>query len=153
MTLEQVLPQKRKHLYLSRARFLATLCSALVLFLSGACASAGGASKSAANNSTQITLEEIESSHQPTLLDVVQALRPMWLRQASTAIAHDQDTGISVYLDEQRAGGLDILRQLPATAASSLRYYGASEAQSRFGLGNLHGVIQITSARGPRSAP
>jgi hypothetical protein len=80
------------------------------------------------------------------------ALRPMWLRGSTTAIARDQDTGVMVYLDEQRAGSLDVLRQLPASAAAALHFYTASEAQSRFGLGNLRGVIQITSARGTRGS-
>jgi hypothetical protein len=113
------------------------------------CASAG-ASKSSSKNDALILADEIENSHQPTLYDVVRAVRPMWLRPAPTAIQSGQDSGVSVYLDDQRAGGLDVLRQLPSSAAASIRYYSATEAQSRFGIGNLRGVIQIVSARGPR---
>lgn len=95
-----------------------------------------------------ITSEEIESSHQPTLFDVVRALRPNWLTTTPSGIRSDADAGISVYLDSQRAGSIDVLRGLPSTSASALHFYSASEAQSRFGLGNLHGVIQIVSPRG-----
>jgi len=131
----------------------ALLCS--VALANASCASShGSAATSAGDGSSHsdalISATEIQDSHQPTLFDVVRALRPSWLRQAPTAVSTGDD-GIAVYLDEQRAGGIDVLRQLPSTAASSLRFFTPSEAQSRFGLGNLHGVIQITSARGRSS--
>jgi hypothetical protein len=136
------------------SRTLAHIGTALVLCCSAvvglSCASGGASgSRSSSNNGALISLSEIENSHQPTLYDVVRALRPTWLREAPAGIRGGQDEGITVYLDDQRAGGIDILRQLPSSAASSLRFFTASEAQSRFGLGNLHGVIQIASARGP----
>jgi hypothetical protein len=137
-----------KHLSRLLARVRAGLFAALILSIV-ACAAASNTSKSRSND-TVITLDEIENSHQPTLFDVVRALRPNWLRASPTAVRGDQDIGIAVYLDAQRAGGLDILRQFPSTAASSLHYFTASEAQSRFGLGNLHGVIQIVSPHATR---
>jgi hypothetical protein len=119
-----------------------------------ACASgARGSPGSVGRSDAQITREEIADSHQPTLFDVVRALRPTWLRASAVAMSPGQDAGITVYLDEQRAGGLEILHQLPATAAAGLRFYSASEAQSRFGLGNLHGVIQVASVKGAGSSP
>lgn len=74
----------------------------------------------------------------------------MWMRQYSTAVRSDQEIGITVYVDNQRVGGLDVLREMTSTTALSLRFYSASEAQSRFGLGNLQGVIQVTTAHGSR---
>jgi hypothetical protein len=112
-----------------------------------ACASAGGRSGHSSENAV-ITQAEIVESHQPTLYDVVRALRPNWLRQQPTAMQMDQETGITVYLDNQRAGGLEVLQEMLSTSATSLHFYTASEAQSRFGLNNLHGVIQITSNGG-----
>ena len=138
-----------KHPSVLALRPFAVALLSTLLYVAVSCASAGG-SRQSSNNDAVITLDEIESSHQPTLYDVVRALRPNWLRTAPTAVRGDADSGISVYLDSQRAGGVDVLRQMPSTSASSLRYYGASEAQSRFGLGNLHGVIQIVSSRGSR---
>jgi len=43
-----------------------------------------------------------------------------------------------------------VLRQPPSTAASAIRFYGATEAQARFGTDYMHGVIQVMSAHGPR---
>jgi hypothetical protein len=138
-----------KHLSDIVARRLCATLLCMLLFWAASCASAGGSHQSSSNDAL-ITAEEIENSHQPTLYDVVRALRPNWLRSAPTAVRSDVESGISVYLDTQRAGNVDILRQMPSTSASSLRFYSASEAQSRFGLGNLHGVIQVVSAHTSR---
>jgi hypothetical protein len=137
-----------KHLSMIVERRIAAALFAAVVFLATACASGGSSPKSSRSNDGVITSEEIESSHQPTLFDVVRALRPNWLTTTPSGIRSDADAGISVYLDSQRAGSIDVLRGLPSTSASALHFYSASEAQSRFGLGNLHGVIQIVSPRG-----
>jgi hypothetical protein len=136
-----------KHLSKIVERRIAAALLFAVVFLVASCASAGSSPKSSRNDG-MITSEETESSHQPTLFDVVRALRPHWLTTTPSGLRSDADAGISVYLDSQRAGSIDVLRQLPSTSASALRFYSASEAQSRFGLGNLHGVIQIVSPRG-----
>ena len=138
-----------KHLSEVVARRLCATLLCVLLCWAASCASAGG-SHQASSNDSLITAEEIENSHQPTLYDVIRALRPNWLRSTPTAVRSDVDSGLSVYLDTQRAGNIDILRQMPSTAAASLHFYSASEAQSRFGLGNLHGVIQVVSARTSR---
>lgn len=131
--------------------FAALLCT--LLYSVASCASAGGSSSGArqsGSNDAVITLEEIENSHQPTLYDVVHALRPNWLQTAPTAVRGDRESGITVFLDTQRVGEVDMLRQMPTSSATSLHFYSASEAQSRFGLGNLHGVIQVVSTRTAR---
>jgi hypothetical protein len=121
---------------------------AMLLLTSLAACAANRGAQGPSTNTSLITLQEIEDSHQPNLFDVVRAVRPMWLRQFSTAVQNSQNTGVSVYVDNQRVGGLEVLRDMTTTTATSLRYYTASEAQSRFGLGNLQGVIQVNTARG-----
>ena len=111
------------------------------------CAANRGA-RGPSTNTNLITQQEIEDSHQPNLFDVVRALRPMWLRQITATVQSSQDIGVTVYVDNQRVGSVDVLREMPPTNAVSLHYYSASEAQSHFGLGNLHGVIQVITPRG-----
>lgn len=120
----------------------AVLLLALLTYAFGGCA-ANRAASGPSTNANLITQTEIESSHQPTLFDVVRALRPMWLRQGSSALQGAQENGITVYVDTQRVGGIEALREMASTTASSLHFYNASEAQSRFGLGNLRGVIEV----------
>ena len=129
-------------------RLVSTLLCTLLCW-AASCASGGGA-RQASSSDTLITAEDIENSHQPMLYDVVRALRPNWLRNAPTAVRSDLETGVTVYLDSQRAGTVDVLKELPSSSAASLHFYSASEAQSRFGLGNLHGVIQVISAKSAR---
>jgi hypothetical protein len=138
-----------KHLSEPVARRLIAALLCALLCAAGSCASAGGSHEPASNDAL-ITRDEIDNSHQPTLYDVVRALRPNWLRTTPAAVRSDLDAGISVYLDAQRAGSIDVLQQMPSTSAASLHFYSASEAQSRFGLGNLHGVIQVISAHSAR---
>lgn len=134
------------------------VCVALVVGAASisACAS-GGASAREETEATQsgtpqrsrtvITAAQIRASSATTLYEVVERLHPEWLSSrgpktlggATGAI----DTGVQVYIDTQAAGTADVLRQFPMTSAASLKYYSAADAQTRFGLGNLNGVIQI----------
>ena len=134
------------------------VCVALVVAASSisACASGGvssreetGATQSGTpqRSRTVITAAEIRASSATTLYEVVERLHPEWLssRGAKTlgGATGVIDTGVQVYIDTQAAGTADVLRQFPMTSAALLRYYSAADAQTRFGLGNLNGVIQI----------
>lgn len=88
------------------------------------------------------------------LLEVVQRLHPEWLspRNAASvaspktrAASSSTDVAVQVYVDLQRAGTSDILSQMSPNMAISLKYYSASEAQARFGNGNIYGAIQVVS--------
>lgn len=59
-----------------------------------------------------------------------------------------QDPGILVYLDRQRYGGLQTLREIPIATVEEIRFLHVGEANSLFGMGHPHGVIQIISKRG-----
>lgn len=92
-------------------------------------------------------LREIPASN---LYEVVQRLHADWLvaRNSSTVgnvmgRAARMDSDIQVYIGSQRAGSIDVLKQLPTNGIESLKYLSASEAQGKFGNGNLNGVIQI----------
>ena len=93
-------------------------------------------------------MREIPASN---LYEVVQRLHPDWLVQrnsttAGTAIGRTTttDSDIQVFIGSQHAGNTDILKQLAINGIESLKYFSASEAQGRFGSGNLNGVIQVT---------
>ena len=101
------------------------------------------------SSTTVLVAKDIQGTSMANLYDAIQALRPEWFRrQGATPIVNSKDYGVNVYVDNQRAGGVEILRQTNVTNASFVRYYSASEAQMRFGNGNTNGVIQVVTTSG-----
>ncbi|MEP6833365.1 MAG: hypothetical protein ABJB74_08220 [Gemmatimonas sp.] len=58
-----------------------------------------------------------------------------------------QATGIQVYLDGVRAGGIDVLKTIPVATIYTIRRISGIDAQARFGIGHSDGVIYV--ATGP----
>jgi hypothetical protein len=54
---------------------------------------------------------------------------------------------IAVYVDGNRAGGVEELRQVPATLVVSIEYLDAPSASIRFGTGHAQGAIVVTTGR------
>ena len=101
---------------------------------------------------TVITAEELKDVSVLNLYEAVQRIHPEWLvarnqatQTRSNATTASGQAGVQVYMDTQRLGNVEMLRQISISAVASLKYYSSSEAQSRFGLGNSSGAIQIIS--------
>lgn len=58
-----------------------------------------------------------------------------------------EDPGILVYLDRQRYGKVSTLREIPVTQIAEIRFLNVGEANSEFGMGHPHGVIQVITKR------
>lgn len=56
-------------------------------------------------------------------------------------------TGIQVYIDGARVGGLEALKSIPVQSIYSMRRISGTDAQARFGIGHSDGVIFV--ATGP----
>jgi len=145
-------------------QWIARVASCAVVCATAACAgAAGSASSSDASGSasqspapgrrdrTLITKPELREIPASNLYDVVQRLHPDWLLKRTSATlgtvtgrTSSTDLDVQVFIGSQRAGTIDILKQLPVDGIESLKYYSASEAQGRFGNGNMNGAIQIT---------
>jgi hypothetical protein len=135
---------------------IALLCEAAACAGSAAPASGSDTSPSPSaapvrRDRTVITGGDIREVTASTVFEVVQRLHPEWLVKrnsttgsTATGRAATMDTDIQVFIGTQRAGNTDILRQLGVNGIESLKYFSASEAQARFGSGNVNGVIQIT---------
>lgn len=89
--------------------------------------------------------EEILSSRAGNMYDVIRVRRPAWLRRSGTRPTSltGPAAEIVVYLDGQRFGQIESLVRLSATSVRWAEFLTASEAQARFGQGNLGGVIHI----------
>ena len=118
------------------------LVLALVLTVSACAAAPAGSSR----NTSVLTREEIIEADRMTALDLVQSERPQWLnRRGSRSVSGE--TGIAVYLDGTRLGGTDALRDIPAINVERMRFYSEREAQFRWGVGHLHGAIEVISTK------
>ena len=128
---------------LSLTNLLACL---LVLSVLPACAASGESSSS--GDANVITYEEIEEISVNTAHDVVDRLRPRWLRSRGRTSLENPTAGMPVvYLGSSRFGGLDSLHEISSDDIEELRYFSASQATTRFGTGHDGGVIQITLRR------
>jgi len=93
-----------------------------------------------------ITKEEILASHATNAYDAVSMLRPNFLQFHGQTTITGPDTGYPrVYLDHILFGDLTSLRSLDAFGILEIHYYNGTEAQSRFGLGNVAGAIEVIS--------
>jgi hypothetical protein len=116
----------------------------LVLILAGC---AGMATDQARSNPNLLTYEEIQSIEAANLYEVVQRLRPRWLTDRAARSTHGS-VGILVYEDQSRLGDIGVLRQLPVSAARTMRYLDAATASSTLpgiGSGHVAGAIVIST--------
>jgi hypothetical protein len=100
----------------------------------------------AARDPKVITKEEILASHATNAYDAVSMLRPNFLQFHGQTTITGSDTGYPrVYLDHILFGDLTSLKSLDAFGVLEIHYYNGTEAQSRFGLGNVAGAIEVIS--------
>lgn len=129
----------------------------------GGCASAGGGGGGTSGTSSMITRAQIEESGAKNAFDLIQQYRPRWLRPSrnqntlsgqATARARGQDDGDvlwgqetypRIYLDGAYFGDLDALTDMPTDGLASVEFIDAREATTRYGTGNMAGIIQMHS--------
>lgn len=92
----------------------------------------------------RITADEIAETNAHTAYDVVSRLRATWLRPRGISSLAFR-SGVRVYLDGMRIGGVAELRQISANSIRSVQYLDGVEATLRFGTGNGDGAIVLTT--------
>jgi len=125
-------------------RFRSLMLLALALAIPACASGRGGKSSS---NPNLLTEEEIVAAGYTDAYSTIQALRPNWLlvRGATT---FGSPHPIRVYLDEQRYGGVDALKNISTQQVGAMRYYNGIQASERWGLDNGGGAIQVVTRRG-----
>lgn len=100
-------------------------------------------------NQDVITQEEIQKTPgASTAYDVVRLLRPQFLyRRGVQSIRQpvDPSSGILVYVDGSRAGGVDELKSIPSDQVEEIRWINARDATTRYGTDHGYGVIAVTT--------
>lgn len=95
-----------------------------------------------------ITAEEIArmTGKGGTAYNVVQALRPRWLRTREIFMHGEpsdmvQTAGPHVYINDHDQGDVDFLRTIPAELVAEMRWLSANQAASRFGPTNGPAIV------------
>lgn len=116
------------------------------LLVLAACSSAPAGSS---RDRDRITVTEIEATNVASAYDVVQALRPEFLRSrgVSSVRSGSPETAI-VYVDGVRAGGLGELRRVPREQLEEISYMSGSDATTMYGTGHGGGAILVVTKRG-----
>ncbi len=112
-----------------------------------ACASQPGGGPGDPN---MISAEEVEAAEVNNAYELIERLRPMWLRSRggrSTRL----ETEIVVYLNRAMVGGIDALQDIPIEVVRTVRVLDAAEAGRLPGLGSRHveRAILVETARLP----
>jgi outer membrane cobalamin receptor len=99
------------------------------------------------SDSQLITEDEIEASRAPTAFEVIQKLRANFLTyRGETSFDRTRSQPYpTVYVDGQAFGPIGTLRNIPASEIATIRLYRSWEATTKFGTGNMGGVIAITT--------
>jgi hypothetical protein len=97
------------------------------------------------SRSDVITPEEIERAQWANAYDLVNDLRPHWLRPRGATTLSNQPQEVQVVMDGVKLGGVSALRGLAVNGFDFLQYYDPITAASRWGLGFGQGAIYITT--------
>src|SRR4029079_15826487 len=94
-----------------------------------------------------ITGEEITATQGIVCVyDAIQRLRPQWIT-SSRALSTGTKDQLIVYLETNRYGSVESLRQFPIGGVTDIKYLNAAEATNRFGTGPSGGAIVVTMSR------
>jgi len=92
-----------------------------------------------------LTEEEIKAANAADAYDLIQRLRPDWLRQKVGPSQADADGSreIRVWVNGRDAGGLNALRNYDSHEIVSMRWVDSISARATYGLGYGRGVITL----------
>jgi hypothetical protein len=105
------------------------LLVSLTLLFSAACASSGVQRSSGSPD--KLERAEIDASNATSVYDVINHLRPNWLRPAGMTMTGVQNSGtqqVTVYLDNQPLGAIETLRSMTTASVGSIEFLSATRA-------------------------
>jgi hypothetical protein len=122
---------------------ISKMFSMLALAAMLACASAPTRT---VRDSTSITAEEIEASHEANAYEAVSKLRPAFLRsRGRTTLNTGASEYPSVFVDGQFYGDLNSLRTIISPQVKLIHYYNGPDAVTKFGMLYGSGAIEVTT--------
>ena len=119
--------------------------SAVMALMACASGSGGGQPRGSRN---VITQEEIVALPITTASDLVNRLRPSWLRgRGPTSISGGIPALPLVYVDEVRTGGIEALDLISSQVIREIRFINGRDATTKWGLDHGGGVIMVLTGR------
>lgn len=105
----------------------------LLILLGALSGCAAGEARGTASDSRVLTLDELESISVSTAWDVLEQLRPLWLRTTGPRSRSARlVTEVVVVTDGQYFGNLNSLRSIPAAGIREMRYLSGAEATNAY---------------------
>jgi hypothetical protein len=119
--------------------------SILLVTLAMACAPAASTTSTGVKRQANvITQPEVQASLESNAYDVINKLRPMFLKtRGRTSIQGQNQEYASVFLDDQYYGDLNTLKSIAAMQVQEIRYYPGTEVAMKFGMQYGAGVIAV----------
>lgn len=97
--------------------------------------------------STLLTFEEMRQRGQfSSLYNLIQELRPRWLRSQGPDSLVGFQGQVQVRMDGNHLGDVNVLRNLSAHGVTSIHWLPPIDAAARYGLNHGHGAIIISTA-------
>jgi hypothetical protein len=118
-----------------------SLVGLLLVAVDGCSAKSGSGERT---NRSVITQAQIKEHGFLNAYDAVESLRSTWLRTRGTD-SMNKPTEVQVYLDDNRLGGVQTLKQVVASQIVMIQYIDGLAATARWGLDHGQGVIQIVT--------
>ena len=121
-----------------------------LIVVASACVSSGGGAVPIQNQNV-ISTEEITQSAAANAYDLIQRLRPNYLRTRGAVHGTPdkanklEPVDVVVYLNDNRLGTSDQLRQISTMDIREIRYFSSSEATTKWGTGHSAGAIQVVT--------
>lgn len=113
----------------------------LLLVMLAACSTT---SASRMGSSDVLTRSEIETARASNALELLQQLRPQFLRSRGALSIRDPAAGHPVvYMNNMRYGDIESLRTIGIEEIDEIHYISAADATTRWGTGHAGGVIQV----------
>ena len=106
-----------------------TLFISLALVATAACASSGAQKSSGSPD--KLSKAEIEATNSTSVYEVINRLRPNWLRPPGMTMTGIQNSGpqrVTVYLDNQPLGGIETLRTITTPSVMTMEFLSPTRA-------------------------
>ncbi len=122
--------------------------AAALVFTTACAATTGAGGDGSGASSNLLTRAELASVSANNAFEAIERLRPQWLRpRGPSSVTQPEGDWPLVYMDNVRAGDVNMLATIPVDDIGEMRFITGSDATTRWGTGVTGGVIEIISLR------